>query len=382
MNCHNPLADSDKYQQMVDLPENVPPLVTFYLYLTNSCNLSCRHCWITPEKCSDPSKVPDSMDLDHLKRAIREAKPIGLASVKLTGGEPLLHPQFCEIIELLNAENLNVIIETNGTLVTDRIVECLKNNIPDCFISVSLDSADSTKHDAFRGLNGAFSSAVSGIKKLVEASFNPQVIMSVHRGNLHEVEALIEYASSIGVGSVKFNPVTNSGRGSKMGEQGELLSYDDFMAFKGYVLGELQRMYQVPLYIMMPPALVTIPEILNRPFGFGRCNILGILGILGTGEMALCGIGRNFPDLCFGKLGSDSIREVWFNNPVLNEIRDIVFNDKYPGICGNCIHARECLMLCMAQNYLDFGTIAHPAALCCEAEKRGEFPVTRTIDME
>jgi hypothetical protein len=31
-----------------DLPEGVPPLTTFYLYLTASCNLRCRHCWITP----------------------------------------------------------------------------------------------------------------------------------------------------------------------------------------------------------------------------------------------------------------------------------------------------------------------------------------------
>src|SRR5215471_13831294 len=63
----------------------VPPLRTFYLYLTAGCNLACRHCWISPRYQANGG-TGGHLDLTLLERAIVEAKPLGLQSVKLTGG--------------------------------------------------------------------------------------------------------------------------------------------------------------------------------------------------------------------------------------------------------------------------------------------------------
>ncbi len=57
---------------------------------------------------------------------------------------------------------------------------------------------------------------MKGIENLVNAGFRPQVIMCPHRGNIHEVEELVKLAVSLGAGSVKFNPVTATGRGKSM----------------------------------------------------------------------------------------------------------------------------------------------------------------------
>ena len=62
-----------------------------------------------------------------MKKAIKEAKPLGLQSVKLTGGEPMLHPQFREIVEYIESENIGMIMETNGTLIDDDMAEFLKS---------------------------------------------------------------------------------------------------------------------------------------------------------------------------------------------------------------------------------------------------------------
>jgi len=354
-----------------------PLLTTFYLYLTSTCNLACRHCWITPG--FSPNQIDSSayMDLGLLRDAVKQAKPLGLQNVKLTGGEPVLHPQFYQILKLLAQEEIGVVIESNGTLITDTIARQLAETLPKCFVSVSLDGSSEKLNDDLRGVKGAFTRAVKGVKNLVQAGIPPQVIMSIHRGNIDNIDSLVSFAAQIGAQSVKFNPITNSGRGTKMGEKGELLSYDETMTLKKYIMGDLQKVSPLPLFIMIPPALTTVSEILNRPFGFSACRILNILGILSNGEMALCGIGRNIPELCFGKLGQDRIEDIWLNTPVLKRIRRVIVEKDYPDICKNCIHASQCLLHCMAQNYLDFNDLVHPSALCVEAEKRSEFPDSR-----
>lgn len=360
----------------LDLPEGVPPLSTFYLYIANGCNLACRHCWITPAFADGKPSPGDCLDLDLLKLAVREGKSLGLRSAKLTGGEPVLHPRFIEIVDFLSAENIKLTMETNGTLIDANLARHLKNDSSMWFLSTSLDSASPDAHDRFRGVPGSFHAALRGIGHLVHAGFRPQVIMCPHRGNLHEVEDLVSLAVSLGAGSVKFNPVTSTGRGQDMDRRGETLQYDEILNLARHVRGELQARTPIPLYISIPPALSSIHEILRLGCAGGECRVLNILGILGNGEMALCGIGRNIPELCFGRLGEEDLRDVWLRHPVLLKLRQDL-KGPFPGICDDCVHARRCLTLCVAMNYVRCGELIHPDALCAEAERRGAFPVTR-----
>jgi len=86
-----------------------------YFYLTEGCNLRCRHCWIAPKYQTEGHSYP-SLALDFFQSIVKQAKPLGLARVKLTGGEPLLHPQIHEILECIRTENLPLTLETNGVL--------------------------------------------------------------------------------------------------------------------------------------------------------------------------------------------------------------------------------------------------------------------------
>jgi len=86
-------------------------LSSLYLYLADQCNLSCRHCWISPGFSQDQK---DGIYIEYLKKAILEAKGLGLQSVKLTGGEPLLYRDIYALLEFLAAEEIDILIETNG----------------------------------------------------------------------------------------------------------------------------------------------------------------------------------------------------------------------------------------------------------------------------
>ncbi|MCJ7739165.1 MAG: radical SAM protein [Anaerolineae bacterium] len=381
--CDYELAANDTPPD-IDLPDGVPPLRAFYLYLSNSCNLACRHCWITPRFVDGRPDPGDVIDLDALRDAVREAKPLGLSSAKLTGGEPLLHPRHVEIVDMLTAEGLSLNMETNGTLLTSELARYLKDRTNVTFISVSIDGADAATHDAFRSVPGAYDAALRGLDHLVGAGYtNSQVIMSVHRGNRDQIEAVVDLAVQHGAGSVKLNPVTNSGRGAAMHERGEGLDYEERMALDCWVREDLRPRLRegeagIGLVLNTPLALLPISEIMRRGGSTGDCGARGILGVLGTGEIALCGIGRTIPELVYGRLGEDSISDIWFHHPAILELRRALdAPEEFPGICGECTMAQRCRTGCVAQNYVDSRHLAWPDELCAEAERLGVFPVTR-----
>ena len=363
-----------------DLPPGVPALRMFYLYLSAGCNLNCRHCWITPTFINGKPAPAECLDIGLIKQAVFEAKPLGLTAVKLTGGEPTLHPDFIRVVDFLFEQKLSLTMETNGTLINQDIARHLADGHKLSHVAVSLDSPDPAWHDQFRGKRGAFDAAVRGIENLVKAGFKPQIIMSVVRDNKDHIEALIELALKLGAGSVKFNPVTPSGRGADIHDHGQGLSIEELLALTHHIRGVLQDRHEIYLSVMLPPAMWTIRELLRYGGLGGACHVRNILGLLGTGEMALCGIGRNIPELCFGMLGKDSVGDVWINHPTLIKMRRDL-EGPFPGLCGNCIHARRCLTHCVAMNFEATGRLVDVSPICAEAEKAGFFPENRKRDI-
>jgi SynChlorMet cassette radical SAM/SPASM protein ScmF len=358
----------------------VPPLRAFYLYLSNSCNLRCRHCWITPSFTTDGKPSPgDVVDVEALREAVREGRTLGLSSAKLTGGEPMLHPRFMEIVDMLTAEGLSLNMETNGTLLTADAARHLKEKTKLAFISISLDGKDAETHDAFRRVPGAFDAALQGLGYLVKAGYdNCQVIMSVHHGNRSQIEDVVKLAAKHGASSVKLNPVTMTGRGAAMHERGEGLGFDDCMALNRWVSSDLRPKSPVAVILETPPGLVTFRDLWRTRGRTGDCGVLGILGILGTGEVALCGIGQTHKEFVYGRLGETRLRDIWFSNPTILALRrDLKDVDSYPGVCAECIFARSCRTSCVADNYVHNGRLVSPNWLCAEAARRGLFPSAR-----
>ncbi len=362
----------------LDLPEGVPPLRSFYLYMSDSCNLTCRHCWIKPAFTDGKPSPGEVLDIELLRQAVKEAKPLGLSSAKLTGGEPMIHPRFSEIARMLSEEGLGLNMETNGTLIHDEMARFLKEETKIGFISISLDSIDEGSHDRFRGVKGAYKAALNGLKCLVDAGYiNVQVIMSPHKGNVGEVEELVKLAASKGAGSVKLNPVTNNGRGALMHERNETLTLNEILELSDFVRGPLKKTSPIPVIINIPLSLRPLKELVANS-NAGDCGVDHILGILGSGTVALCGIGRTMPELAYGKLGQDSIRDIWLNHPAVVKLRnDLMDFSNYPELCRNCIFMRKCRTGCVVQNYSNFGKLIWPHAMCIDAQHNGRFSQSR-----
>jgi SynChlorMet cassette radical SAM/SPASM protein ScmF len=321
----------------------------------------------------------DVIDIDLLREAVEEAKPLGLCNAKLTGGEPLLHPRFMDIVDMLTSQGLSLNMETNGTLLTAKSARHLKENTNVNFVSVSIDGANAKTHDEFRGVPGAFDRAWRGIGHLVDAGYRDvQIIMCLHRNNVDQIDDLVDMAAGSGAGSVKLMPVNNAGRGFGMHQRGETLGFEEIMKIAQYIHGELAKRSTIRLILNLPPALTSIPELMTRDGCRSDCNVRNILGILGTHDIALCGIGRTIPDLIYGQLGRDSIRDIWLNNLRILNLRSMLKDpDSFPENCRECVHLKSCLTGCVAQNYVNSGQLIKSDWICEEALLRGTFPMTR-----
>ncbi len=356
--------------------EKLPSLNHFYAYLTDGCNLACRHCWLSPALERGESLNHPVLSVDDFQKAVNEAIPLGLSSVKLTGGEPLLHPDFSRFLEIIHHQNLSLIIETNGLLCTpDRAAEIAA--IPDAFVSVSIDGADADTHDRIRGVSGSFDSACEAVRALSGRGVRTQMILSLMRDNLDQIDDVIEMAADLGAESVKFNQVQPIARGESIQNRKDALSLPAILALADHVEDYFRRNRAVDLYFDIPPAF----HPLSRIAGGQRsrtCGILGILGLIPGGSYALCGIGKHMPDLVFGKIGIDKLDRIWRNHPILLQLREGL-PDQLTGICSNCLMRHRCLGSCIAQNYYRTRNLWSPFWFCEAADRQGLFPESRRM---
>ncbi len=358
------------------LPENVPPLTTYYMYLTQGCNLACRHCWIAPAYQRNGG-TGGHLDYSLYKLAIEQGLPLGLNGIKFTGGEPLLHPDFVSMVDYATENQIRTWMETNGTLMTHELACHLYQKTTLNEISVSLDGATTETHEFIRNVPGSFEQAKRGIEHLVQAGYRPQVIMSIHKGNVHELEPLARWADAHGCGSMKVNLITSSGRAEKMETKDELLSVERLIEIGRWVMSDLQSQLKMKIFYSMPPALWSISSLLRLQTP--TCSIKSVLGILPGGQLSMCGIGYVEPDLIYGQLGVDEVRAVWEKHPVIQSIReDLPQNMK--GICGNCVHSDACIGLCSANNYHRTRDLTQSFEFCEKAYEKGLFPVSRLLD--
>jgi SynChlorMet cassette radical SAM/SPASM protein ScmF len=355
-------------------PVNPHPLSQLYFYLTEGCNLACRHCWIAPK--FDPNARFPTLDLGLFETALAEAKPLGLSGVKLTGGEPTLHPQFTTILDLIRREDLRLTLETNGLLMTPALAqEILKCQNP--FVSTSLDGADAATHEWVRGVPGSFDATTRAVKILAEAGLRPQIIFSLMKHNASQVEQIIRLAEQLGAASVKFNVIQPTARGEKLHDADATLSIAELIALGRRVEHDLTPTTQLRLFFDYPSAFRSLSRIASGD-GCGVCGIKHILGVLATGQYALCGIGEQVPELIFGQVGQDKLEEVWSNNPMLNTIRNDI-PARLTGVCGRCLMKERCLGSCVAQNYYRSHDLFAPFWFCEMAEQAGLFPSSRLM---
>jgi SynChlorMet cassette radical SAM/SPASM protein ScmF len=309
-------------------------------------------------------------------RAIASALSEGLMMVKLTGGEPLLYPDWRQIIQFVAERGVSVALETNGTLLDAEAVEFLCK----CYVhvSVSLDGAEPETHDKFRGAAGAFEAVQRAVHLFVEQGRPPQVIFSLYAGNRHELEPLVALMRDWGVEQVKVNIVSSMGRGERFQKKGWLMDVESLLYLKQTEEKVLQQRYGVKVIVDVPCAFDSTIELVTQ--GVGICPFLNLLSILANGDITFCGLGYARPEWILGNVESHDLVEIWRHHPYLSEIRRLL-PQGLRGVCGKCLLRDRCLGKCRAAAMAESGDVTAPFALCHALYEAGLFPLSRLTEV-
>lgn len=206
------MTPSDAIHQLKQAGLRRPKTVT--LAITGACNLACSHCFVRAGESASPDHVP----LGTVRRLVTESAELGSDGIRITGGEPLCHPHWLAIIKFSRSLGFKTVsLQTNAMLLTDEQVAALSElDFPGLSIQVSLDGVRPRTHDLVRG-DGAFSGALQGIMKLVQAGLGRRIsiFFTEMRHNLAEIPELLAFADKIGVGSVVAGAMVICGRATE-----------------------------------------------------------------------------------------------------------------------------------------------------------------------
>jgi MoaA/NifB/PqqE/SkfB family radical SAM enzyme len=167
------------------------PLVT--LYVTERCNSRCVTCdyW---------RHGRDDMDLAAVTRLLPSLGLLRTQMVLLSGGEPLLNPEWAAIAQTLRDNGLKVWLLTSGLALAKHARRAAESFDA---ITVSLDGTDAETYAAIRGLD-AFDKVCEGIRATAAQGARPSIRVTVQRGNFRQLPAFVDLARELGARRVSF----------------------------------------------------------------------------------------------------------------------------------------------------------------------------------
>lgn len=179
--------------------------------ITGRCNMRCKHCRAWDEARVDLDTGTIIRILDFLTSE-RDADDLRLT---ISGGEPFMRRDLTEIVGLAKNKGIeNIIITTNGSLVTEKkIQELIDLGVDNLSIQVSVDSHDSAIHDEFRGFKGAFQKAIKTLKLVAAANLTSSLRTTVTPKTIGDINKLIDLGLLLGVERIGIGSVIPAGRG-------------------------------------------------------------------------------------------------------------------------------------------------------------------------
>lgn len=193
-------ADMERLAQYRDSLYDHPRLTYLFFELTNTCNLSCLHCGSSA--CPQNNTfLPADAAKNVIDLVAARYSPHSIM-ICLSGGEPLIHPDFFEIASYAKKRGFSCGITTNGTLIdtdaAEKLVSCGLDSI-----TFSLDGLQDT-NDWFRNKKGSFQKCVQGIQNLLDIShgkITTQITTVIHKKNIHQLERIYDFVCRLGVDS-------------------------------------------------------------------------------------------------------------------------------------------------------------------------------------
>ena len=314
--------------------------VSAFVELTSKCNLRCKHCY------NNSGISISEIDINILKKLIKDLDSKIVTSITISGGEPLLYAEISELLSFIAREtSLKVAVNSNGILLNDEeyIGMLLENNVSD--IQISLDGMEMT-HDLIRG-PGSYCKTIEAIKKCIKKGIRVRIGYTVNAVNYNELEDVCAMVRDLGAVSMAvYRYIPTSTR-----DNHESLDFDKatlLEASKKVI--EIQKKYVRSGFNIYFEKLSFFAFLLDKNYismtkclaGQAQLNIDSSLNV------SMCAHLHNIS----GNIKESSIEDIWKKqNSLLEKLKEI------PEDCIDCEYANICkggckgISFCLNNNY-------------------------------
>ncbi len=310
--------------------------------ITRACAYSCAHC----RADAQPQRNPRELDTAEGKRLIDQLAGFGRPILVLTGGDPLMRRDVNELASYANERGLRVSLTPTATALSTRERMRQARAAGVRRVAFSLDAADASVHDRFRGFEGSFQRTMAGIENARAEGMPLQINTTVCAHNVGELERLVPLLQERGVVQWSVFFLVPVGRGRTLPmltseqheevlgwlyELGESVSFD----VKATAAPQFRRIVR-HRSSRLAGAGFRFADGLDRPGPAKGVNDgRGFMFVSHLGEVMPSG----FLPLAAGNVRSDDPVAVYRESPLFRELRD---PEALKGKCGRCEFREVC----------------------------------------
>jgi 12,18-didecarboxysiroheme deacetylase len=178
--------------------------------VTRACNLKCVHCYAH----ATDHRHQKELSREEAFSVLDDLADFGVPVVLFSGGEPLMRQDLLDLARYAVDHGMRSVISTNGTLITRKKAKELRK-VGLSYVGVSLDGLEEV-NDRFRGKEGAFRDAMTGIRNCQEAGIKVGLRFTLNRMNVKEVPRIFDLLEEEDIPRVCFYHLVYAGRGSEL----------------------------------------------------------------------------------------------------------------------------------------------------------------------
>lgn len=323
------------YKPFVSVDYSFPEVVS--LILTDRCNLRCNYCYGNYEPI-----LNSFLPIIRAKELIEQLKNVGVRVLELTGGEPLTHPNFTEILELACESFDYISIMTNGSLFRKELYDVISRYNKKIGVRISVDGMTDTTNDLIRQVRGTKKRTFEAIERLKNLDINVGITYMMLYENRLELDDFCAYMKKLGIKTLMISAPEDIGRGN----------YQTFPDGKG-ISDRSSKYYRemVEIYTNISRKYSDLMRFSNEKHINPNLHLLPNCGagwknvsIFHNGDVQACQLVTNTVKL--GNFFHQSVKSIFMNNEIVeffNSIRLSPTNSKkcvdckYASFCGKCI---------------------------------------------
>ncbi len=350
-----PLAEFNLWEKM----KQGRKFISFNLEVTARCNNNCRHCYINLP-ADDKEAKQGELSFAEIKKIVNEAVDLGAVWCLITGGEPLLRDDFCDIYLYLKKKGLLVSVFSNATLITKRHIKLFKE-YPPRDIEVTVYGVTQETYERVTRKPGSFNAFMGGLNLLLNNGIKVRFKAMALRSNLQELPEIASFCRERTKDYFRFDPFLH-------------LRFDQDPKRNAEIKSERLSPEEVVVIEQADPERFQAlrngcDKLINHDFAHYNCNHLfhcgtgnGSFTVSYDGFFRLCS-SLWHPD-CLYDLKKESLQQAW--EDFIPKVRDMRSNrDEFLKRCRKCPIINLC-MWCPAHAHLETGELDKPVDYFCQ----------------